>query len=136
MPRNVTDPWLYPTSGTYIQCRRRENSCATRQPLQFAFMPSSNKATVVHFTGDKVSDDITQNHLPPMCFVTTQHLNPIERGGKDVRYKFDKAHELGLFVFLDRVNMYICLFFCVEFFLFNLDINIYYIYYLKRHVFG
>lgn len=70
------------------------------------------KQTVVHFTGDKLSDAITQNHLPPVCFVTTQHLKHMKRGGRDERYEFGKARELGVFiVFWDRVNMYICLFF-------------------------
>ncbi len=64
----------------------------------------------------------------------------MRKGGRDVRYEFGKAQELGLFiVFWDRVNMYICLFFFFCFVDFCLTLTyeyILYIYYLKHQVFG
>lgn len=89
--------------------------------------PIKQQWFILAIRGDKkLSDAITQNQLPPVCFVTTQHLKHMRKGGRDVRYEFGKAQKLGLFiVFWDRVNMYICLFFFFLLlcrFLFNLDI--------------
>lgn len=95
--------------------------------------PVKQQWFILAIRGDKLSDAITQNHIPPVCFVTTQHLKHMRKGGRDVRYEFGKAQELGVFiVFWDRVNMYICLFFFFLLcrFLFNLDIWIYIIYIL------
>lgn len=78
----------------------------------YAFIQHSNGDSI--FTVKMLSDAITQNHLPPVCFVTTQHLKHMKIGGRDARYSFGKAQDLGLFiVFCDRVNMYICLFFAL-----------------------
>lgn len=101
---------------------------SNRYSLHLCLHPIKQQWFILAICGDKLSEAITQNHLPPVCFVTTQHLKHMRKGGRDVRYEFGEAQELGLFiVFWDRVNMYICLFLLCRF-LFNLDIWIYIIY--------
>lgn len=87
---------------------------SNRYSLYQCLHPVKQPWFILAIHGEKLSDAITQNHLPPVCFVTTQHLKHVRKGGRDVRSEFGKAQESGVFiVFWDRVNVYICLFFAL-----------------------
>lgn len=104
---------------------------SNRYSAYLCLHPIKQQWFILAIHGDKLSDAITQNHLPPVCFVTTQHLKHTRQGGRDVRYEFGKARELGLFiVFLGQGEHVHMPFILLCRFLFNLDIWIYIIYIL------
>lgn len=99
-------------------------------------MPSSNEKQqwfILAIRGDTLSDAITQNHLPPVCFVTTQHLKHTRKGrggrGGGLRYEFGDFQELGLYCFLGQGEHVHMPFFCFVDFCLTLTYEyIYYIY--------
>lgn len=88
------------------------------------------KATVVHSSDSWGTR--SQTRLPPVCFVTTQHLKHTREGGKGgVRYESGESQELGFLWFSETGWTCTYAFFCfVDFCLTLTWIYIYYIYIL------
>lgn len=108
--------WLPVFSATDLRKKKTHAHHSNRSSSYLCLHPITQQWFILAIRGDKFSNAITLNHLPPVCFVTTQHLKHMRKGGRDVRYEFGEAQELGLFIYWDRVNMYICLFFFLFFF--------------------
>lgn len=148
MPWDVTDPWLRPApalrwpvrSGSRVQCHRLGNARASRQPLQFLPMPSSNKATVVRLNnwwGQQFSEMPSHWTFTSCVLCYNAALEAHEKRKEGWKVWIWQSPRVGcLYCFFNFISFFlgqgehVHMPFLLCRFLFNLDIWIYIIYIL------